>query len=94
MDDAQVVNNSGQHRFEIHHGDEVAFLKYAIDGQVIELIHTQVPKPLEGKGYGGRLAAAALGFAAQQSLVVTPTCPFVRGYIRRHPEYLPLLHPR
>jgi predicted GNAT family acetyltransferase len=34
---------------------------------------------------------AALDFARDKQLRVVPLCPFVAGYLRRHPEYQDLL---
>jgi predicted GNAT family acetyltransferase len=84
---APVTNNATAGQFEIQTDAGVAVLKYVSKGQVLELIHTKVPAVLEGKGYGGALAKAALDHARAQGLKVIPTCPFVRAYLRRHPEY-------
>ena len=45
----------------------------------------------EGRGFGSRLAAAALENAAREGLEVVPLCPFIARYIKRHPEYEQLL---
>ena len=86
-----VQNHPSQHRFEIRVGEEVAFLSYRLSGATINLIHTEVPESLRGRGLGDRLAQAALEHARQQGLTVIPTCPFVKAYIQRHPEYASLV---
>jgi uncharacterized protein len=53
----------------------------------ITLTHTEVDEACAGRGFGGRLAAAALEDAGQQGLEVVPLCPFIAHYIERHPEY-------
>jgi predicted GNAT family acetyltransferase len=85
-----VVRNEAQNRFEIREGDQIAQLAYDVSGGEIALVHTEVPPPLEGEGYGSALAKAALDYARAQHLHVVPSCPFVAGYIRRHPEYADL----
>ena len=45
----------------------------------------------EGRGFGSLLAEAALEKAAREGLEVAPLCPFIAHYIKRHPEYKPLL---
>lgn len=82
-----VVRNDAEHRFEIHEGNQIAQLVYDESGDTIALVHTEVPPSLEGEGYGGALAKAALDYARNQNLRVVPSCPFVAAYIRRHPEY-------
>jgi len=57
----------------------------------MDLLHTEVPPEHEGQGYGGALAKAALDYARAEKLRVIPTCPFVRAYVKRHPEYAALV---
>ena len=45
----------------------------------------------EGQGVGSELAAGALDDARARGLRVLPYCPFIRGYIERHQEYLDLV---
>lgn len=82
---ASVVNNTERHRFELGDGELMSFLVYRIEGDVIDMLHTEVPRELEGRGIAHQLAAAALEFAATNELLVRPTCPFVRAYLRRNP---------
>jgi uncharacterized protein len=86
----EVVNNREGHQFEIHVDDDVARLKYEIRDREIELIHTEVPARLGGLGLANELARSALDFAAQHSLRVIPTCPFVRAFLKRHDKYTKL----
>jgi|SRR6185503_19568893 len=83
----EVVNNTERRQFEIHEGEHLARLTYRLRGDVLDLIHTEVPRELEGQGYANELATAALEYAAQNSLLVKPTCPFVQAFIIRHPSY-------
>jgi predicted GNAT family acetyltransferase len=89
-----VVNNAERRQFEIREDAGVARLRYAMEGDVIELIHTEVPPSLEGRGYGGQLARAALQYAAEQSMVVKPTCSFVRSFMERNRNYAKLTERR
>jgi predicted GNAT family acetyltransferase len=63
---------------------------YSERGGVIDMRHTEVPAALEGRGVANELARAALDYAREKKLRVIPTCPFVRSYIRRHPQYADL----
>jgi predicted GNAT family acetyltransferase len=82
-----VVMNEAAHRFEAKLGDAVAFTEYRLRDGTIILPHTVVPTEFEGRGIGSKLAQAALGYAREQGLEVVPTCPFVAGYIAKHPEW-------
>ena len=54
-------------------------------------MHTEVSPSLEGQGLGARLVAGALDDIRARGLRVVPICPFVRTYIRRHPDYADLV---
>ena len=43
---------------------------------------------LEGKGVGAQLVKQALEDIEDKGLVLVPQCPFVAGYIARHPEWM------
>ncbi len=84
-------NDKDASRFVIQTADGDAFLAYDLDGDMANLIHTEVPEALRGHGYGDTLARTALEWAKQEHLQVIPTCPFVKAYIRRHQQYAPLV---
>lgn len=91
LDSLSVRNNEPEKRFEIELDGELALLEYIRAGKNITYTHTEVPKAMEGKGIGGKLARYALEFARDNDLKVIPICPFVTAYLRRHPEYHPLV---
>ena len=88
-----VTNNEAEQRYELRIEGNVALIQYRRTGDTIYYLHTEVPRALEGRGIAGAMARAALDEAAQHNLVVVPLCPFVAGYIRKHPEYQRLVHP-
>jgi len=92
MDDQPPVsNNTAAHRFEIRVGKHLAFAEYRLQGDRIVFPHTLVPEALGGQGLGGRLAKAALAYAAENRLKVVPQCSFFVSYLARHPEYAHLV---
>lgn len=52
-----------------------------------------MPDALSGRGIAGQLAQAALTTARDQGLTVVPLCPYIAGYIKRHPEFVSLVDP-
>jgi predicted GNAT family acetyltransferase len=86
-----VMKNDARSRFEIRIGDQVAILRYRESPGRIDLIHTEVPEELGGRGIAGKLASFALDYAREHGLRVKPTCPYVAAYIQRHPEYADLV---
>lgn len=88
-----VADAPGRQRFEIRDGDRVVgFTEYRRRGDVIAFIHTEVLPEYEGKGVASRLISAALDVVREDGATVLPFCPFVRGYIAKHPDrYLDLV---
>jgi predicted GNAT family acetyltransferase len=86
-----VRDNSERHRFELDTDGQVAFSNYKRDGGVITIMHTEVPAALNGRGIGSALVRGLLDDVRAQGLKVVPLCPFVAGYIAKHPEYADLL---
>lgn len=66
-------------------------IDYQLDGDVMSITHTGVPKALEGRGIAGQLTRHALDTAKNQHWKVRPLCSYAAAYIRRHPEYADLL---
>jgi predicted GNAT family acetyltransferase len=81
-------------RFEIHADGRLAgFAEYRVkDPGLIVFTHTEIDDAFEGRGLGSTLVRAALDAARTRGRAVRPDCPFVRGYIARHPDaYLDLV---
>jgi NAD+ kinase len=90
--EARVVDNFEEQRYEIILGGEtVGTLDYRRRAAHIELLDTEIEQTFAGRGLAGRLATAALEDARTRATPVRVTCPFVTGYLERHPEYSDLL---
>jgi predicted GNAT family acetyltransferase len=50
------------------------------------LIHTEIDRELEGQGLGNLLVQGALDDLRARGIDYVPLCPFVRAYLRRHPQ--------
>jgi len=90
-DAPEVTNNPSASSFEILTDQGAAILTYRHRGADLDLVHTEVPKALEGHGYAAALATAALSFARREGMKVIPTCPYVKAFLQRHPEYADLV---
>jgi predicted GNAT family acetyltransferase len=91
LDNIPVKDNEDERRYEAHVGDEVAVMQYYYSEGSIVFTHTIVPETLSGQGLASHMARTVLDQARQRGLTVVPICPFVAGYITRHPEYLDLI---
>jgi uncharacterized protein len=87
-----VQDNPDEQRYELLvDGSLLGDLQYRRRPDAVALIHTEVSPSLEGRGLGARLVAGALDDIRARGLQVVPICPFVRAYIRRHPDYADLV---
>jgi predicted GNAT family acetyltransferase len=91
-EDVRVVDVPDRSRFEIQVGGEVGgFAEYRRRPGLIAFVHTLTDPRFEGQGLASQLVRTALADARADGLAVLPFCPFVRGYIERHTEYLDLV---
>ena len=86
-----VRDNTKLHRFELNADGHIAFSEYQRADSVLTILHTEVPKELEGLGIGSALIRGVLDTARAEGLKVKPLCPFAKSYIERHPDYADLL---
>ena len=87
-----IIDNAELHRYEIHVDGELAgFVQYRRRPGLIAFIHTEIDTRFEGQGLGSKLIAGVLDEARAAGIAVLPFCPFVNGYIERHPEYASLV---
>jgi predicted GNAT family acetyltransferase len=70
---------------------EACVVDYRLEGGVMVINHTEVPRRLEGRGIAAALTQAALDHAQAQGLKVNPLCSYARTYMRRHPQTQALL---
>lgn len=87
----EIRDNQADSRFETVIDGHLAEIVYRLAGDQLNLVHTFVPEELGGRGIAGRLTAFALDAARARGLKVIPTCPYIAGYIKKHPEYQDLL---
>jgi predicted GNAT family acetyltransferase len=89
-DELEIVDVPETRRYEVRAGSRVVgHTRYARQGDVIALLHTEIDPSMEGKGVGSRLAAAVLADVMAQDLSVVVRCPFIAAYVRRHPGDYP-----
>ena len=86
--EAEIVDVPDAGRYELRLGGRlVGLAAYRRREGRIAFTHTEVDESCEGRGFGSRLAEAALDDARRQGLDVVPLCPFIAHFIERHPEY-------
>jgi uncharacterized protein len=84
----KIADNADRRRYEAFLGDEKAgYSEYHLQPERVVFTHTVVKPQFEGRGIGSRLAKFAVNDARDRGLRITPVCPFIRAWLRRHSEY-------
>jgi predicted GNAT family acetyltransferase len=90
----EVTDNAAESRYEITvDGERAGFAQYRLRPGEIVFTHTEVGEAYEGKGIGSALARGALDDARAKGLAVVPLCPFIKGWIDKHPDYADIVAP-
>ncbi len=94
MTEHTVVDNPDLARFELREaGEVIGIASYAIvpgDGPDVPdrvvFFHTEVRPDHEGQGLAGLLASSALEATMASGRSIVALCPYIKEYLRRHPE--------
>lgn len=94
MSEPTVGHVPDRARYEISVGGRPAGLSQYLedDGRRI-FFHTEVDDAYEGQGLAAILVARALDDTRASGLRVIPMCPYVKQFVRKHPEYADLVDP-
>lgn len=88
MENCELIDNKEKKQYEFHVGKYIPRIEYIkSDNGEIYLTHTEVPLALEGQGIGTQLVEKTLKNIEEQGFRLVPLCPFVAGYIKKHPEW-------
>lgn len=90
MSQPVITDNPAARRFEAHvDGALAGYAEYQLTDELVVFTHTEVEPAFEGQGVGSAIARYALdGLVATGTRKALAVCPFIKGWIQRHPEYL------
>ncbi|MFI6728450.1 N-acetyltransferase [Streptomyces sp. R-74717] len=84
----EITDSLAANRYEARIDGQLAgFADYLRTSELIAFVHTEVDPSYEGRGVGSALARAALDAARTDGLKVLAVCPFISGWMARHPDY-------
>ena len=87
-----IQHDAAGSRFYVKLSGYEACLMYRLSGQEIDLYHTYVPEVFRGRGIAEQLCKSAFEHAKANGLTVIPSCSYISdAYLKRHPEYQPLI---
>ncbi|TFF39169.1 GNAT family N-acetyltransferase [Mucilaginibacter psychrotolerans] len=90
-DNIALINNEAIHNFELFVDGYRAFIDYKTKDNKIYLIHTEVPKELQGQGVAEAIVEKAFKYIEAHHLILIPLCTYVQVFLRKHPEWDRLL---
>ncbi len=94
MTDLDIHHDATAGRFTAEVDSHACEADYQLRDGVMHLVHTAVPRALQGRGIAAALVQAALAEARRQGWRVRPVCSYVQTYMRRHPDTQDLLETR
>ncbi|HEY3466945.1 MAG TPA: GNAT family N-acetyltransferase [Amycolatopsis sp.] len=87
-DEKRVTDNPDESRYEVWVGEKLAgFAEYDRRGDITVFTHTEIDDAFAGQGLGKVLAAGALDDVVARGGTIVPVCPFIAGYLKKHPDY-------
>ena len=88
MSEVVVADNPERSRYEVTVDGTVAgFAAYVRHTDHLNFTHTEIGSEYGGRGLGGKLVGGALADLRDKGVKFVATCPFVRSYLEKHPEY-------
>ena len=96
-DDLRVTRDPDRGRIELWQKDEfIGFLGYTEhtvgDQTVVVLQHTIIKEAFGRRGYARALVTIVLERLKAEGYLIVPECSYVQDYLRRYPEYLPMVY--
>ena len=86
-----MINNEAEHNFELWVEGKKAFIDYKQKKDKVYVLHTEVPKELEGKGIAAALVEKVFHYLEENHLRLIPLCVYIQSFLKRHPEWNRLL---
>jgi len=85
---ASVRDDPQELRYELLNdsGAMIGEIRYVLEPGAVALVHTEVDPKFQGHGLASELVQGALKDLRERGLKVIPVCPYVRAWLRRHPE--------
>ncbi len=84
--DYEIIHQPDHNLFKTEVEGRTAFAQYRLLGNSLDITHTVVPKPLEGRGIASALVKTAYAYALDHGMEPKATCSYAVKWLERHPE--------
>lgn len=71
--------------------EELGFISYIPNGDILTVDHTEVSPKLEGQGVGKQLVEQVVQYARQEGKKIDPQCPFAQSVIEKTSDFQDVL---
>jgi len=90
---ASVRDDPQELRYELldDSGVMIGEIRYVLEPGAVALVHTEVDPEFQGHGLADELVQGAVNDLRERGLKMIPVCPYVRAWLRRHPEQADLV---
>jgi len=79
---ARVTNDRNQQRFQLSTESGLAFIDYTLEQGLYQLLHSEVPNALRGKGIGKVLVEQTFDLIAKEGRQAIAHCGFIKSVAR------------
>jgi predicted GNAT family acetyltransferase len=86
----QSSENEGSFYIE-NNGQNVGEMRYSLNGNTIEIFHTEVDPEHQGKNLGLKLVEAGVNYAREKNYKIVPSCTFAKTVFAGHQSYQDVL---
>ena len=90
-DKFEVKHNREGKEFVVTIGNEKAYLKYRVDGDVMDLYTTVVPPLLQRRGIAKALVTAAFDYVRDNNMRMKLTCSYLQYFIQTPKNWIELV---
>ena len=81
-----ISHDEASHQFSTQVDGHRAVLDYTLNGNLMNITHTEVPRAIGGRGIAAELMRAAIARARDNNWTINPECSYAAAYLNKHPE--------
>ena len=84
---SEIIHDPKQGQFRMEVDGKTALVNYTNQNGKLHLVHSEVPKELQGQGIGKVLVEKTFAYIEQHGLEAVAVCPFIKIVAQRSPKW-------